>query len=229
MPPDTPLHSAQEVSKIGTLALREYFEDIFGRYEQENGEIIYPDGSSELHPASRRVGGYGVFFGDPKEVAEPIPVDKEQINNRGELHATLAALQGHRPRSQSLMFPDSTYMVDGVIGRAQKWRRHGWQTTPGPVRHVDLWTQVLDILEKIGLEAQWLHIPSHIGIRGNEKADTLAEEGRRRSPLLRGHVSAGLTALEDVEPPPPSGSAVPRTPGNARGPPPPAADTSAHG
>ena len=149
------------------------------------------------------MGGYGVFFGDSRPVAEPLPVDEEQTNNRGELCATLAVLQGHRRGSHPLICPDSTYVVDGVLGRAQKWRCHGWQTTSGPARHVDLWTHVLDTLEKIGSEVQWLHAPSHIGIRGNKKADTLADEGRRRSPMLRGHVSAGPTAPMDEEPPPP--------------------------
>ena len=122
------------------IALREYFEDVIGRYEQENWEIIYLDGSSELHPVAGRVGGYGVFFGDSRDVAEPLPTDEEQTNNRGELRAIVVALQGHRPGSKSLICPDSTYVVDGVLGRAQKWRRHGWQTTSGPARHVDLWT-----------------------------------------------------------------------------------------
>ena len=107
------------------MALREYFEDVIARYKQENWEIIYPDGSSELHLAAERVGGYGVFFGDPRDVAEPLPMDEEQTDNRGELRATLAALQGHRPGTQSLICPDSTYVVDGLLGRAQKWRRHG--------------------------------------------------------------------------------------------------------
>ena len=79
------------------MALREYFEDIIAQYEQENWEIIYPHGSSELHPAAGRVGGYGVFFGDSKDVAEPLLVDEGQTNNRGELRTTRAALQGHRP------------------------------------------------------------------------------------------------------------------------------------
>ena len=89
------------------MALNEYFEDVIARYEQENREIIYPDGSSELHPAARRVGGYGVFFGDSRDVAEPLPMAEEQTNNRGELRATLAALQGHRPGTRSLICPDS--------------------------------------------------------------------------------------------------------------------------
>ena len=201
-PPTLHYPTCKRLRKQGhEVALCEYFGDVIGRYEQENWEIIYPDGSLELHPAAARVGGYGVFFGDFRDVAEPLPVDEEQTNNRGELHATLAALQGHRPGSQSLICPNSTYVVDGLLGRAQKWRRHGWQTTSGPARHVDMWTQVLNSLEKRGSEVQWLHVPFHIGIRGTEKADTLADEGQLRSPLLREYVSAGPTAPEDEEPP----------------------------
>ena len=63
-PPPTLHYPARKRShKQGhEVALRECFEDVTGRYEQENWEIIYPDGSSELHPAAGRVGGYGVFF-----------------------------------------------------------------------------------------------------------------------------------------------------------------------
>ena len=60
---------------------------------------------------------------------------------------------------------------------------------------------MLDLLDDIGSEVQWLHVPSHIGIRGNERADLLADEGRRLSPLLRGHVSTGPIVQEEEEPP----------------------------
>ena len=60
---------------------------------------------------------------------------------------------------------------------------------------------MLDLLDEIGSEVQWLHVPSHIGIRGNERADLLADEGRRWLPLLRGHVLAGPSVQEEEEPP----------------------------
>ena len=161
------------------------------------------------------MGGYGVFFGDAQDVAEPLPLEEGQTNNRGELRAALAALQGHMRGSMSLICLDSTHVVEGVLGRAQKWQRHKWQTTSGLARHVDLWTQVLDILDDIGPEIQWLHVPSHIGICGNEKADSFADEGRRRLPLLRGHVSVGPRTADDDDPPPsPDGGAVPRVVGS---------------
>ena len=204
-PPTTLHYPARKRSKKQghEAALREYFEDVIRRYAQEGWEIIYPVGSLELHPTAERVGGYGVFFGDARDVAEPLPPDEEQTNNSGELRAAVAALRGHKWGSMSLVCPDSTYVVDGVLGRAQKWRHHKWQTSSGLAHHVDLWTQVLDILEEIGLEVQWQHVLLHVGIRGNEKADSLADDGRRRSPLLRGHVSAGPTVHNDEEPPPP--------------------------
>ena len=52
---------------------------------------------------------------------------------------------------------------------------------------------------------RWLHVPSHVGIHGNTEADTLADMGRRQSPLLKGLVTATRRAsppnddkLEDV-------------------------------
>ena len=41
-----------------------------------------------------------------------------------------------------------------------------------------------------------LHIPSHIGIKGNTRADHLADVGRRKSPLLFGHVSVSQTGQQ---------------------------------
>ena len=103
-------------------------------------------------------------------MAEPLPRDEEQTNSRGELKV---ALQQHVRGTMSLICPDSTYVVDGMLGQAHKWRRHKWQTQSGPAQHVDLRAQVLQLLDAIGPEVQWLHIPSHIGIRGNKRADGL--------------------------------------------------------
>ena len=75
------------------------------------------------------------------------------------------------------------------MGWAQRWRRHGWQNKSGAVAHVDLWTQILHLVEKLGEAIKWLHVPSHIGIKGNGRADHLADVGRRHSPLLFGHIS----------------------------------------
>ena len=56
--------------------------------------------------------------------------------------------------------------------------------------HVDLWEQLLREIEQAGAAVRWLHVPSHVGIVGNTHADTLADMGRCKSPLLRGYVTS---------------------------------------
>ena len=113
------------------------------------------------------MGGYGVFFGDQRDVAEFIPLGEDQTNNRGELRAALCSLQGHRTGRRTLICPDSLRVVNGVLGWAQRWRQHKWQNASGAVKHVDLWMQILDLVDQLGDTVKWLHVPSHIGIKGN--------------------------------------------------------------
>ena len=167
-------------------ALAAQYETTIQTYLEQGWDIIYPDGSSEKHPEVGWTGGYGVFFGDQRDTAEHIPLGEDQTNNRGELRAALHNLQGHRVGHQSLICPDSLLLVNGVLGWAQRWRRHGWQNTSGAVAHVDLWTQVLHPVEQLGDAIKWLHVPSHISVKGNGRADHLADVGRCRSPLLFG-------------------------------------------
>ena len=198
LPPPTLVAPARKKRRKEThkQELCEYYEQIIQRYVEAGWEVIYPDGSSEDHEVVGRVGGYGVSFGDSRDTAEPIPVSEPQTNNRGELRAALRALQARSPDKPVLICPDSLLVVDGVHGKAQKWRRHKWTGSAGPVSHVDLWTQVLDLIESAHSPTHWMHIPSHIGIKGNTRADHLADVGRRKSPLLFGHVSVSQTGQQ---------------------------------
>ena len=90
-------------------------------YQEQGWNIIYPDGSSELHPEAGRVGGYGVFFGDERDTAAYVPLGEEQTNIRAELKAALQALEGHRPGERSLICPIACSLLM-VLGWEQKWR-----------------------------------------------------------------------------------------------------------
>ena len=59
--------------------------------------------------------------------------------------------------------------------------------------------EILSLLEICGNEVHWLQVPSHVGIRGNHKADELADVGRRKSPLLFGHISLNMMGRVEVE------------------------------
>ena len=136
---------------------------------QAGWEIILLDGSSEKHPLARQVGGDRVFFGDSRDMAWFIPTHERRSNNRGELLAALRVLLGKPPSKQTLIWPDSLLVVDGTLGKAQKWKWHRWVGLNGLVSHMDVSEEILSFLAVCGHEVHWLQVPSHIGIRGNHK------------------------------------------------------------
>ena len=119
---------------------------------------------------------------------------RDPNNNRGEIRAALHAIRHRNPEKRTLICSDSQLVVMGATGKASKWQRHNWQGCRGPVGHVDLWEQLLQEITRAGPAVRWLHVPSHVRIHGNTKADTLADTGRRRSPLLKGLVTAARRA-----------------------------------
>ena len=171
-------------------AMAEAHHKVIEEYVAEGWEAIYPDGSSEVHPEAGMVGGFGVYFGDHRDTAQCIPITQKQTNNRGELLAAIHAIRHRTQHKRTLICSDSKLVVMGATGKASKWRRHDWQGSRGPVGHVDLWEQLLGEIEQAGAAVRWLHVPSHVGIVGNTHADTLADMGRRKSPLLRGYVTS---------------------------------------
>ena len=76
----------------------------------------------------------------------------------------------------------STFLKELWSGPQRKWRRHGWRTSSGEVGHRDLWEAILWERERAGDELQIHWIPSHLGVRGNDEADALAEAGRLSHP-----------------------------------------------
>ena len=171
-------------------AMAEAHQKVIDEYVAEGWEAIYPDGSSEVHPEAGMVGGFGVYFGDHRDTAQCIPITQKQTNNRGELLAAIHAIRHRTQHKRTLICSDSKLVVMGATGKASKWRRHDWQGSRGPVGHVDLWEQLLGEIEQAGAAVRWLHVPSHVGIVGNTHTDTLADMGRRKSPLLRGYVTS---------------------------------------
>ena len=171
-------------------AMAEARQKVIDEYVGEGWEAIYPDGSSEVHPEAAMVGGFGVYFGDHRDTAQCIPITEKQTNNRGELLAAIHAIRHRTPHKRTLICSDSKLVVMGATGKASKWRRHDWQGSRGPVGPVDLWEQLLREIEQAGAAVRRLHVPSHVGIVGNTHADTLADMGRRKSPLLRGYVTS---------------------------------------
>ena len=78
---------------------------------------------------------------------------------------------------------DSAYVHDGLQGKALQWKAAGWVTARGQVINVDLWDEMLETLVHSTCRFRWVKVPSHVNIAENEKADRLAKQGRKMSPL----------------------------------------------
>ena len=118
------------------------------------------------------------------EEANHLPVGRKQTINRAELMAVIVAVRRtHTKQHTFAVATDSSYVYGGVQGAAIKWRAQHWVTNKGPVLNVDLWIDLLELLDLASASYEWIKVPSHVQVDGNERADALAELGRKSSPL----------------------------------------------
>lgn len=143
--------------------------------------IIHTDGGASPNPG---VGGYGVVLQKGnlrKELSEGFVLT---TNNRMEMLAVIVALRSLKEPSEVVLHTDSRYVVDSINKRwVFNWRRKGWKKSNGDrPENVDLWEQLLPLLEKHEVEFNW--VKGHAGDVENERCDTLANEARGKKPLL---------------------------------------------
>ena len=146
--------------------------------------------------------GYGVWYGEGHAhnyAAHVSAHERQQVSvSRGELRGVLHAMLARASDEQLVVVLDSDYVFKGITQWSDKWRRHGWRTSSGEVGHRDLWEQILWLPGEAGdlLQVRWM--PSHLGVKGNEGADVLAERGRGLHPnnLLPLSKRPGVEELE---------------------------------
>ena len=64
-------------------------------------------------------------------------------------------------------------MYDGILKHLRRWRLQG-----RPFLNSDIWQQLQAEVDARVAPTLWRHVYGHIGIRGNERADELANQGR---------------------------------------------------
>ena len=73
---------------------------------------------------------------------------------------------------------DSEYVRKGMTEWIQGWVKKGWKTsTKKDVLNKELWEQLLheeSRLKNAGIAVAWKYVKAHIGIPGNERADSIA-------------------------------------------------------
>ena len=120
----------------------------------------------------------------PCPKANHLPTHKKQSINRAKLMAVIECVRRTSTRRAAFaVATNSAYVYGGVQGSTIRWRAQQWVTTKGPVLNVDCWMDLLELLDALVATYEWIKVPSHVQLEGNERADTLAELGRKSSPL----------------------------------------------
>lgn len=138
---------------------------------------IYSDGACSGNPGP---GGWGAILRYGKYERQMSGGEKQTTNNRMELLAIISALKALNEPCKVFIHSDSKYVIDAVVlGWAKKWKANGWmRNKKDKALNVDLWKQLLELLDKHEVEFEW--IKGHSGHPENEKCDQLAVQESRK-------------------------------------------------
>ena len=131
---------------------------------------IFTDGACSGNPGP---GGWGAILRFKDWERELSGGAQETTNNRMELQAAIEGLRALKRPMRVAIHTDSTYVKDGITKWIVNWKRNGWKTAAKkPVKNVDLWQALDDVL--IGHDVEWHWVKGHAGHPENERADALA-------------------------------------------------------
>ncbi len=141
---------------------------------------IYTDGACSGNPGE---GGYGIvmlYNGARKEVNKGF---KLTTNNRMELLAVIDALNLLKEPCKVNLYSDSKYVVQAITdGWLVGWVQKNWKNSKKePVKNIDLWKQLLPLLNKHEIEFIW--VKGHADNVENERCDELARDAIKNSTL----------------------------------------------
>ena len=161
---------------------------------------MYTDGSATKKNGVMRA-GCGVWFEDNSPFNISSGLRGRQTNNRAELTAIILALRkalGWPTLYKSVtIHSDSKLCVDGTNVWMARWKVDGWTRGGQQVKSADLWkllNRVLNEYKEKGIEVGLEHVPAHVGVYGNERADRLAKAAVRRA-----HRNANLSPSQQQE------------------------------
>lgn len=142
--------------------------------------VIFTDGSCPCNPGR---GGWGFCYQRPDSTwVEASGGQEDTTNNRMELEAVIQAME-HVKRNaiegKVDILSDSQYVVRGAMQWRHGWKRNGWaksaKGSPEKLANADLWKLVDSLMDGRDIRLMW--IKGHVGIAGNERADSLASQG----------------------------------------------------
>ena len=136
---------------------------------------IYTDGACKGNPGP---GGWGALLISAGREKEIFGGESLTTNNRMELKAVIEALRALNQPCSVVLHLDSEYVRKGITEWVAGWKARGWRTaSKQPVKNVDLWQVLDDVVSQSGHRIDWRWVKGHSGDPGNERADQLANCG----------------------------------------------------
>jgi len=136
---------------------------------------IYTDGACKGNPGP---GGWGAVLLNGDTEKELCGGELGTTNNRMELMAVIEALTALKRPCQVTLYLDSEYVRKGITEWVAGWKARGWRTAAKqPVKNVDLWQRLDNLVATAGHVIDWRWVRGHSGDPGNERADMLANRG----------------------------------------------------
>jgi len=136
---------------------------------------IYTDGACKGNPGP---GGWGVLLKSGELTKELFGGERQTTNNRMEMMAVIQGLQALKKPCRVTLYIDSQYVLKGITEWVKGWKARGWRTaSKEPVKNVELWQQLDQLVATCGHTIEWKWVRGHNGDPGNERADQLANRG----------------------------------------------------
>jgi len=140
-----------------------------------NHVIMYTDGACKGNPGP---GGWGVLLRSGAAEKELFGGEPETTNNRMEMTAVIEGLSALKRPCRISLYLDSEYVRKGITEWMKGWKARGWKTAAKePVKNVDLWQRLDELVQNSGHQIEWHWVRGHAGDPGNERADSLANRG----------------------------------------------------
>ena len=136
---------------------------------------LYSDGSARGNPGP---GGYGTIleYEDNAGVIHEKVISagfRETTNNRMELMGCIAGFEALTRPCRVEVISDSKYLTDAFNQKwVDKWQESGWKRKTGPVKNIDLWKRLLEVMETHEVSFTW--VKGHNDHPQNERCDKLA-------------------------------------------------------
>lgn len=139
------------------------------------------DGACSGNPGP---GGWGAVLEQGGRRAELCGGERRTTNNQMELTAAIEVLKALPEGQKITLTTDSQYVKNGITAWIKAWIRNGWMTsTKQPVKNQELWQSLKSEVDRRAVTWKWVR--GHVGVPGNERADTLARQGIARARIGR--------------------------------------------